>query len=274
MSPELWAACLAKRIIVACIPAHSSQLMQPLDIFPNANVKHELPRVGRVPKRKKQMTTELPAFFLRLYAVFHRALDPLANALSFAAAGIVPFNPPLILSPLPLRSDLPSAASTTRRNYFALSGLHVTDPDTIQRMRSHIESRAASKRKGDGDAADEEHGSDDEEDDLEVEAKELEKEMPWLHKTSKQVIVFDELTESDGADTDDADTDEFDSDYVESPPWQKRKKARSTSIASEWRAHFRRRQQTNYDISCEDDDDDNMPTVPRKRTRLAMLSNS
>jgi hypothetical protein len=100
LSPALWRRFADARVDVLCLPAHSTHLLQPLDRFVNAEFNRQL-RVLQRPPGKRQQAKHLLPFLFSLSTALRRATDPELIALSFAAAGIVPLDPRIILEELP-----------------------------------------------------------------------------------------------------------------------------------------------------------------------------
>jgi hypothetical protein len=136
-SPTVWEECAKKGIDVLCIPPHSSHIVQPLDKFVNATWKAELKKMGK-PPGKRQFNTLLLPFFFDLSVAIYRAMDPAIIISSFAAAGIFPFNPPLVLDPLPPTWIPPPSLQRQAqpRNIYTLGSKLLTHPTIIQEMLS------------------------------------------------------------------------------------------------------------------------------------------
>jgi hypothetical protein len=101
LTPEFMEYCIQHRIILLCLPAHTTHLTQPLDVSTFSSVKHwfrlEMDaylRCGetRVPK----------AEFMRLYAKSRPLAMTTKNIQSgFRKAGLIPYNPAAVLRQLP-----------------------------------------------------------------------------------------------------------------------------------------------------------------------------
>lgn len=106
-TPEFDQFCKDSSIITLCIPAHSSHLLQPLDVGCFSVLKRsyrrevaEIIRLGinHVDKRE---------FLSALKVARKDALSASNIASGFAATGIVPFNPEMVLSTIQIRPYTP-----------------------------------------------------------------------------------------------------------------------------------------------------------------------
>ncbi len=100
VTPEFDQYCLNNSIIVLCMPAHSSHLLQPLDVACFSALKRSY---GKLVERQMGLGVNHvdKVDFLQLYQHARAETITSSNACSgFAATGIVPFNPDRVLSGL------------------------------------------------------------------------------------------------------------------------------------------------------------------------------
>jgi hypothetical protein len=108
LTPEFDTVCKENNVIPLCMPAHSSHLLQPLDVGCFSVLKHfygqavqDLARVGSTDINKRD--------FLDLYPAARQAtFKPSIIASSFMSAGIIPFSPETVLSKLDLHPPTPT----------------------------------------------------------------------------------------------------------------------------------------------------------------------
>ena len=107
--------CKEQKIIVLCMPSHSSHLLQPLDVGCFAPLKRayykEIEGWSRYAKTQVKKETFLPAF----YIAFSSAITKENILASFRGAGLVPHNLEQVLSKLNvvLRTPTPALLETT-----------------------------------------------------------------------------------------------------------------------------------------------------------------
>jgi hypothetical protein len=127
VTPEFDQYCLQNNIIVVCMPAHSSHLLQPLDVNCFAVLKRSY---GRLVQEKMVLGVNHidKQDFIPLYEQARTEALQSANIRSgFAATGLVPFNPDRVLSILNTQYRTPSPpppVSATRVSPWAAETPH------------------------------------------------------------------------------------------------------------------------------------------------------
>ena len=108
VNPEFDQFCLDHHIIVLCMPAHSSHLLQPLDVGCFSSLKQAYGRgVERIMGRGVNHIDKRE--FLPLYRQARQAALHQGNIQAgFAATGLVPYNPDRVLSQLHTEYQTPS----------------------------------------------------------------------------------------------------------------------------------------------------------------------
>ena len=107
--------CEEQKIIVLCMPSHSSHLLQPLNVGCFAPLKRayykEIKGWSQYAKTQVKKETFLPAF----YIAFSSAITKENILASFRGAGLVPHDPERVLSKLDvvLRTPTPALSETT-----------------------------------------------------------------------------------------------------------------------------------------------------------------
>ena len=137
--------CEEEKIIVLCMPPHSSHLLQPLDVGCFSPLKRaygdEISSLARY--GSKQIKKE--AFLLAFKAAFERSITKENITASFRGAGLVPHNPEAVLSKLDvvLRTPTPPKPEDTLWESKTPSNLCETEAQSTlirDRMRRHKDS--------------------------------------------------------------------------------------------------------------------------------------
>ncbi|KAH7826926.1 uncharacterized protein MONOS_2616 [Monocercomonoides exilis] len=90
--------CAKDNSIDLCFPpSHTSHLVQPLDLYVNANFKNSL-RITDYETHEPNASSARRNFVLKLRTALHAAFSPSTITASFRDAGIWPFNPDIVLS--------------------------------------------------------------------------------------------------------------------------------------------------------------------------------
>ena len=114
-SHEFHKYCKEEKIIVLCMPAHSSHLLQPLDVGCFSPLKRaygdEISSLARYGSKQIKKEAFLPAFKV----AFERSIIKENICASFRGAGLVPHNPEAVLSKLDvvLRTPTPPKPEDT-----------------------------------------------------------------------------------------------------------------------------------------------------------------
>jgi hypothetical protein len=113
LTPEFQSFCAEKKIILLCIPAHTSHMLQPLDVGVFSSIKHYFRRA--VERRLRAGYSRFPkAEFLQTYYETRPQGMTERNIKSgWRKTGLVPFNPDKAIQrlPLPLLSTPPRSPS-------------------------------------------------------------------------------------------------------------------------------------------------------------------
>ncbi|KAH7823664.1 uncharacterized protein MONOS_14243 [Monocercomonoides exilis] len=88
------------RVDLCFPPSHTSHLVQPLDLYVNANFKNSL-RITDYETHEPNASSARRNFVLKLRTALYAAFSPSTITASFRDAGIWPFNPDIVLSKLP-----------------------------------------------------------------------------------------------------------------------------------------------------------------------------
>jgi hypothetical protein len=114
-SHEFHKYCEEEKIIVLCMPAHSSHLLQPLDVGCFSPLKRaysdEISSLARYGTKQIKKEAFLPAF----KAAFEKAITKENICAGFRGAGLVPYNPEAVISKLDvvLRTPTPPEPEDT-----------------------------------------------------------------------------------------------------------------------------------------------------------------
>jgi hypothetical protein len=100
-------------IHLLCLPSHATHLLQPLDVYTLKYVKQQWKQL--LWNRSKQTTKTMDKRdFIRLFSkLYDDALIPAHCSTAFAKAGIYPFDPRAVKQHRIIRTDLPTADSTS-----------------------------------------------------------------------------------------------------------------------------------------------------------------
>ena len=114
-SVEFQNICQEEKIITLCMPAHSSHLLQPLDVGLFSPLKRAYG--DQISGLARQMVTKIdkPAFIQAYKTAFYKVFTKGNILSSFRAAGLVPHDPDVVLSKLDvrLRTPTPPVQETT-----------------------------------------------------------------------------------------------------------------------------------------------------------------
>ena len=144
-SHEFHKYCLEEKIIVLCMPAHSSHLLQPLDVGCFSPLKRaygdEISGLTRYGTKQIKKEAFLPAF----KAAFEKAITKDNICASFRGAGLVPHDPEAVLSKLDvvLRTPTPPKSEDTPWESRTPSNLREVEAQSAflrERVRLHRDS--------------------------------------------------------------------------------------------------------------------------------------
>jgi hypothetical protein len=112
LTPEFDKICEENNIIAICMPPHSSYLLQPLDIGCFAVLKRSYGRLIES-KMRARINHIRKLDFLEVYPSARiEAFKPETIKNSFAATGLLPYNPDRVLSKLNIRLRIPTPPSS------------------------------------------------------------------------------------------------------------------------------------------------------------------
>jgi hypothetical protein len=177
------------------------------------------------------MKTSLLPFLTRVEQAIHYALQPEGIIRSFQAAGIVPFDPDVVLNNLPEVCPPYAVPMQVRKSkHLQISGKMLTSVEIVEGLQQKeltMEKKAERKKnrmrqkeavRSEDCAESPPSSSDDEEEDDEVkEMREIEEENTWLKSQIPPVIVYDdspECEEEEEAEKDDQSFGEMDEQLV------------------------------------------------------------
>jgi hypothetical protein len=121
LTPQFDSICMANNIITICMPAHSSHLLQPLDVGCFGILKHFYGQ--HVQNMARMGTTHIDKLdFLDIYPAARIATYKSSVIIgSFAGSGIIPYSPERVLQKLNIRpltpSPPPSRGSTSSKEF-------------------------------------------------------------------------------------------------------------------------------------------------------------
>jgi hypothetical protein len=142
MNRELWEHFREEKIDVIVIPAHTSHILQPLDLGVNAEFKRALEKVPPYPP-KHEMARKLPEFFTGLDGAIYSALHPATIRHGFAESCILVQGKQAACSKCV--EVVPECLLPKKKSLrFSISGELVTDPLFLKKWRQHEEGRKAS----------------------------------------------------------------------------------------------------------------------------------
>ncbi len=119
-TPEFDKFCSDRSIITLCMPAHSSHLLQPLDVGCFSTLKRSYRRLVREYIRLGVNYIDKTEFLPLFKQARAEALSQRNIQSGFAATGLVPLNLNEVLSRLQIRAHTPPPADTTRTENQAL----------------------------------------------------------------------------------------------------------------------------------------------------------
>jgi hypothetical protein len=171
-SPFLWKEFADERVDVLCFPAHVTHLIQPLDMFVNAEFKRVLKEnLGKLsqPARKEKGGDFLSAIDDAVYA----CQRPMIIQGSFEEAGICPFAPSKILRKLPETCPDSLRPYRERPNLpHSLGNKVLTSQEMIQALKEGV--------------VEEEDSEDDEE------LRAIQEELSWIRGRESCIIKHNE----------------------------------------------------------------------------------
>jgi hypothetical protein len=112
-TPEFDLFCKEHSIITLCMPPHSSHLLQPLDVGYFAVLKRSYGRQIEAYIRNGVNHIDKPDFLRAFYTARTEAMTLANIQSSFAATGLVPYNPERVLSKLHTQLKTPTPPSTS-----------------------------------------------------------------------------------------------------------------------------------------------------------------
>jgi hypothetical protein len=135
----------ANNVVVACIPSHTSHILQPLDNGVNGTFKTWL--AAHMPKRIPSSMPEARYELLRLAArSLYHAFESEAVQAAFDACGLYPWDPEkLVNDPTKVNSCAPP--TPPKRKAIAISGRVLTDDDVILELMVVGDKRAVKAEK-------------------------------------------------------------------------------------------------------------------------------
>ena len=116
LTPEFDLFCKEHSIITLCMPPHSSHLLQPLDVGYFAVLKQSYGRQIEGYIRNGVNHIDKPDFLYAFYAARTEAMTLANIQSSFAATGLVPYDPERVLSKLYTQLKTPTPPSTSHAN--------------------------------------------------------------------------------------------------------------------------------------------------------------
>jgi hypothetical protein len=116
VAPEFDLFCKEHSIITLCMPPHSSHLLQPCDVGCFAILKRLYGRQIEGYIRNRVNHIDKPDFLYTFYAARTEAMSLANIQSSFAATGLVPYNPERVLSKLYTQLKTPTPPSTSHAN--------------------------------------------------------------------------------------------------------------------------------------------------------------
>jgi hypothetical protein len=140
----LWEEVAEMEIDVICIPAHTSNVTQPLDLSVNASFKQALEKIKGFPK-KSVMEQELPNFVQRVHDCMHKALWPPTIRKGFFEAFLLQDKSSsksmkerseVFLDTLPEVCP-PSLVKSKKSTYFNISGNVLTEKEFLSTWSAH-----------------------------------------------------------------------------------------------------------------------------------------
>jgi hypothetical protein len=144
-SHEFYKYCEEEKIIILCMPAHSSHLLQPLDVGCFSPLKraygNEISSLARYGSKQIKKEAFLPAF----KAAFEKSITKENICASFRGAGLVPHDPEAVLSKLDvvLRTPTPPKPADTLWESKTPSNLREVEAQSTlvrERVRLHRDS--------------------------------------------------------------------------------------------------------------------------------------
>jgi hypothetical protein len=141
ISPTLWDECVEAKIDLCILPAHTSHLLQPLDLGVNARFKSALNDLHRLPL-KRSLGKEMHTWLREIEDALEEACQRRTVRHGFEVSGVYPFNPSTVTDLLP-KGDKPIIRMM--RNQLPISGEIVTDREFLRKWEEKIESRREEK---------------------------------------------------------------------------------------------------------------------------------
>lgn len=141
LTPEFDQTCKENNIIPICMPAHSSHLLQPLDVGCFAPLKRVY---GKLIEQKGRLGYNHidKLDFLKAYPAAHQEVFTIENTQSgFRASGLIPFNPRAVLDKLNLNLGTPTPPPS--RGGASIPSSQLGTPYTVR----HVHRKGSSVRK-------------------------------------------------------------------------------------------------------------------------------
>ncbi|KAH7829104.1 uncharacterized protein MONOS_14170 [Monocercomonoides exilis] len=132
---QLWKRFAAENVDVVVIPAHTSHILQPLDLGPNAVLKCQLKKVRNEPSIRRMKREFLP--FVRAIAdCAYMALAPKTIRHGFFEAGITSSTIKHVLDQI--IDSLPPEVKPAKKTFlWSISGQCITNDDFIEKWETH-----------------------------------------------------------------------------------------------------------------------------------------
>jgi hypothetical protein len=132
---KLWEDLRNKGVEAVILPAHTSHILQPLDLGTNGEFKRALEKTMPFPK-KGEMKTKLTMFIRCLYSCMHKAMSPELIRDGFFKAGITSSNIGHVLERC-LSTLPPSVKETLPSTRFSVSGRCIITPKFLSEWEQH-----------------------------------------------------------------------------------------------------------------------------------------
>ncbi|KAH7815378.1 uncharacterized protein MONOS_16454 [Monocercomonoides exilis] len=132
---QLWLQFASENVDVVVIPAHTSHILQPLDLGPNAVLKSQLKKVKNEPSIKK-MKNEFMPFVRAIADCVYYALAPKTIRHGFFEAGITSSSIAHVVDQT-LDSLPPEVKPARNTSRWSISGKCITDPEFLTDWELH-----------------------------------------------------------------------------------------------------------------------------------------
>ncbi|KAH7826927.1 uncharacterized protein MONOS_2615 [Monocercomonoides exilis] len=136
---NLWKMFSSANVDVVVLPSHTSHILQPLDLGPNAELKKQLKRIKNEPTIRKMQTQFLP-FVESITECAYMALAPMTIKHGFFEAGITSATIHHVLNKT-IRELPPGMKKITQGNRWSISGKCITSDLVIQEWEEYEKAR-------------------------------------------------------------------------------------------------------------------------------------